>query len=89
MAVSERFNQALRKLQTMFGRHHDAPRSMEGIPELATRRANLEDARSEMTAQRKLEGLRPFGVRRSPHWVDPARRRPATAWGLSASSCRP
>ena len=57
---------------------------METIPELATRRANLEDARSEMAAQRKLEGLRRFGVRRSPKWVDPARRRPATAWGLSA-----
>lgn len=84
MAVSDRFNQALRKLQTMFGLHHHAPRSPDTVRELASRRANLDDARNEMAAQRELEGLEPFAERRSPKWVDPGWRKPATAFELIA-----
>ncbi len=74
MAVTTRFNRALRNLMEKFGRHADASRSVESVPELARRRADLEDARVDMKVQRDIDGLTGAKPRRSPRWVDPSNK---------------
>ena len=70
MAVSDRFQQAYRRLTGAFGAHHDAPRDPERVVELASARAALEDRRTDMKAARTDDGLAPFR-RENPDWVDP------------------
>ncbi|MEM7287181.1 MAG: hypothetical protein AAF480_12580 [Actinomycetota bacterium] len=79
MAVSERFQQAYRRLSGAFGAHQDVPREPDRVAELAGARAELEDRRSEMKAVRQTEGLEPFR-RENPDWVDPDIGKGATGW---------
>ncbi len=70
MAVSERFNQALRRLGRTFDSYRRAPRTPDRVTELASSRARLEDARTDMADVRHQEGFsRP--ERSSPRWFDP------------------
>ncbi|MEM7287182.1 MAG: hypothetical protein AAF480_12585 [Actinomycetota bacterium] len=70
MAVSQRFEQAYRRLVAAFGVHQYAPRSADDVHELAAARALLEDRRSQMADARDDEDLEPF-KRINPDWVDP------------------
>ena len=80
MAVSSRFDAALRRLLKAFKSYVSGPRSPNSVGELGARRADLEDARLTMTAFRQQEGSRGATPRVSPQWVEPGRGRSATTF---------
>ena len=71
MAMSERFMGPFRRLNRRAKDHRSAPREPDQVTELASSRAALDHARSEMADAREAEGLGPPRERSSPEWLDP------------------